>query len=205
MEDDGDESMDLHDERFLSDLDPALARYLRGRNAVTSRRLLAKRIEETRDSHDSQEDDSGSKVVPAAIELSDTESEDNGQPIQDNRSSSPIEVVSFTQAYSTKSPVESDRSNERAVEQFLPDDDDAERLQLTMKGGHQGTLVATVHVRPTTKIQRLAEHFISVHKQRIPKPSHPNVRIRFDGDVLDPNDTVVDVGIEDEEQLDVIW
>lgn len=80
-----------------------------------------------------------------------------------------------------------------------------ERLKLVLKGGEHGALVSHVQVKPTTTVQKLVAHFASLHSASIPASSRTKVRLRFDGDDLQPTDTMADAGIEDEEQLDVVW
>jgi len=141
-----------------------------------------------------------------AIEVSDSDEEGIPRPSQRNRtSSSPIEVVSssFPNKTGAQLPITSERKLEERAEEDV--EEEVDRIDIVMKGGQGGILQANVKVKPTTQIQRLLDHYVQLHKKEIPKDNLKSIRIRFDGEWINPKSTVGELGLEDDDQIDVIW
>lgn len=198
------------------DLDPDLARMIRGDRAREQRKQAKEREARLR-----EEEERNRKAQPVqkpssppsadVIEVVDSDDDRPSRQAQGNAqrhrdSSSPVEIVSLSmpargemQTRPTVAPVPAREASPESV------DEEDERLSLVMKGGEGGRLEAKVIVRPTTQIKKLLDHFKTLHKDAIPKAKLNLVKLRFDGDLLSPKVTVGDAGIEDDEQLDVIW
>lgn len=181
------------------DLDPDLVRLIKGDRA----RELRKQAKE-REARQRQEEERLNRVKRVDIIEVDDSEDDKSQTTMD---SSPVEIVSFSfPAKSTAQDPAPAPEPEPVREQPSPVEvEENERISIVMKGGEGGSLQALVKVKPSSIIKKLLDHFKTTHKDSIPKGKFNSVKIRFDGEILDPNMTVEDVGIEDEEQMDVIW
>lgn len=165
-----------------------------------------------------------------AIELSD--SDDNApvqsvkrtlrSNVQNNRDSSPIEV---TEVRRTTNNVQSDTkiplistTNHSAPNAPKPSDsaiaiappaeesapaEEEERISVILKA--EGGLQISVKVKQTTLVGTLLNHFINTHRDKIPKDRVSKVRIRFDGDILLDKQTMQDLDVDEDDQLDIVW
>lgn len=185
------------------DLDPDLVRMIRGDRAREQRKLVQER--EARQRQEEELVKSTQKATMPHIDTIEVEDsdEDWGDRRRDNASSSPVQMISFSQKSQRETPAKSASPAKRPSPKADVEVD--ERLNVIMKGGVGGALQAIVRVKPSTSMKKLLDHFKDTHKDAIPKGKLKSVRIRFDGDWLDPSATVADVGIEDEEQVDVVW
>ncbi len=82
-----------------------------------------------------------------------------------------------------------------------PTEAPAETLSLTLQS-KVGSLI--VKVTPTTLLTRLVEHF---HKEKKvdSKIKVASIRVAFDGDHFKQSQTVGDMGVEDEDQIELTW
>lgn len=82
-----------------------------------------------------------------------------------------------------------------------PTEAPAETLSLTLQS-KVGSMI--VKVTPTTLLSRLVEHF---HKEKKvnSKIKVASIRVAFDGDHFKQSQTVGDMGVEDEDQIELTW
>ncbi|UZJ53429.1 hypothetical protein CBS101457_002749 [Exobasidium rhododendri] len=202
-----------------TDLDPDLARAIRGDLASDIRRRYKERdAERLQEEEKSKRLEGAEKNVQGdVIDLMDSDEDDRPtNRTRDGMSSSPVEVVSSSirsrvlmhpHAPSVPAPArgtarEEEDDKEQEEEQV---EEEVKRIDIVMKGGPGGTLTANVKVKPTTQMQRLLDHYISTHKSEIPKGKLKSIRIRFDGEWIKPKDTIGQLSLEDDDQVDVIW
>lgn len=237
----------MHDEKFIAQLDPDLARLVSGSRAVDVRRTLRER--ETLRRREDEEQRRTEQITAirrraepprekVCVEISDSDDDDRpsvmgsiGTRAQARNvttrsrargSSSPaFEIVSITQAAPSASTSRAPSNSTPATETSHLDVGSAAseepsqvheeteveeaRIGIVMKGGQSGELHVRVQVRPKTQVKKLLDHFIVTHRAAIPQNRTSKVRIRFDGETLKDSDTMESIGIEDDEQLDVIW
>jgi hypothetical protein len=127
---------------------------------------------------------------------------------QKERILSPMRDLQTNTTESCDEDEESERGStheEQGTQEAQTQDEQDDRIQIVMKGGPQGSLQVHVKVRQSTLMETLLDHYMKVHRNDIPLNRTSKVRLRFDGDILKVSDTVGGIGIEDEEQLDVIW
>jgi hypothetical protein len=199
------------------ELDPDLARAIRGDRAREIRRLN-KESEARR----MQEEEMTQRTARArkptredVIEVMDSDEEPVARSAPRNRmSSSPVEVVSSSfrsqvalPQPSAPVPQERDETEEETGEEENDEEEEEEikRIDIVMKGGPGGTLTANVKVKPTTQMQRLLDHYTQLHKADIPKGKLKSVRVRFDGEWVSLKATIGQLELEDDDQVDVIW
>ena len=198
-----DDDLSSFDAREPLDLDPDLARLIKGSRAYHVRKQAkereAMRLEEQEKARRAARTQQKQKEV---IEVDDSDEEVMANATTTGRSSSPVEILPSPTERAT--PHVATAAREEPVWSVEPADEE-ERIDIVMKGGEAGVLQCLVKVKPTTKIKKLLDHYTQTHKASIPKARLKSVRIRFDGDSIDPNTTVGDVGIEDGEQMDVVW
>lgn len=198
-----------HDSGLPLDLDPDLVRLIKGDRARELRKLAKEKEQRQREEEERLK---RTNMIQRADTLSNViEVDDSEEDLtRTTRDSSPVEIVSSSfpakstaqaSAVSLPAPVLAPPRESSPV----PVVEENERISIVMKGGQGGTLQALVKVKPSSMIKRLLDHFKTMHKDSIPKGKLTFVKLRFDGEILNPNMTVGEVGIEDEEQVDVIW
>ncbi|PWN31695.1 uncharacterized protein FA14DRAFT_162621 [Meira miltonrushii] len=180
-----------------------------------------------------------SSTQNAAIELSD--SDDNvpststkrilRSDTQEDRDSSPIEVMEVRRATSTAVPkaavtnqdqrdiksslistpaYTAERPQDSAIAMAVPTpaeesapEPEEERITVILKA--EGGLQESVMVKQTTLVGTLLNHFINTHRDKIPHDRISKVRIRLDGDILQDKQTMQNLDVDDDDQLDVVW
>lgn len=169
-----------------------------------------------------------------AIELSDSDDNISSTPIkrtlrsdtQKDRDSSPIEVMEVRRALSTaptsatitnqdqrdtKTEYSVQRPQDSAIaitvptsaEESAPVAAEEERITVILKA--EGGLQESVKVKQTTLVGTLLNHFINTHRDKIPHDRISKVRIRFDGEILLDKQTMQDLDVDEDDQLDVVW
>lgn len=85
----------------------------------------------------------------------------------------------------------------------VEEEEEEERITVILKA--EGGIQESVKVKQTTVVGTLLNHFINTHRAKIPRNRISKVRIRFDGETLTDKQTMQDLEIDEDDQLDVVW
>ncbi|MCO5585094.1 hypothetical protein L7F22_039026 [Adiantum nelumboides] len=134
---------------------------------------------------------------------------------RNDRDSSPIEVLDVRLATSTAGTNNDSKDFKTIkaqdppvptpppVKEIAPVVEEEKRIPVILKA--EGGIQESVNVKPTTVVGTLLNHFINTHRAKIPSDRISKVRIRFDGEILSDKQTMQDLEVDEDDQLDVVW